>query len=171
MAVGPVRVGYPRILGLVVLGSESGFRPWIFEFAYLKVSGFFYFTCGSPSGPETIWPTRPINDPTNLNHTPQSLSLTTLTQPGTRRPPCTREQARSREGHSRTALDASHQEPSPSSLYLSLCGTSLPNEAPMATYPPLCLVCRPPHNRQHRLPAITHLYMSLYVSIIMKNLP
>jgi hypothetical protein len=55
----------------------------------------FYFTRGSPSGPETIWPTKPINDPRNLNLTPQSLSLTTLTQPGTRRPPRTREQARS----------------------------------------------------------------------------
>jgi hypothetical protein len=41
MAVGPVRVGYPRISGLVVLGLESGFRSWIFEFGYLKVSGFF----------------------------------------------------------------------------------------------------------------------------------
>jgi hypothetical protein len=27
-------------LGLVVLVSKSGFRPWIFEFGYLQVSDF-----------------------------------------------------------------------------------------------------------------------------------
>jgi hypothetical protein len=106
--------------------SGFGFGIWFslmdFRVRIPESQRIFYFTRGSPSGPETIWPTKPINDPRNLNLTPQSLSLTTLTQPGTRRPPRTREQARSREGHSRTALDASHQEPSPSSLYLSLCG-------------------------------------------------
>jgi hypothetical protein len=40
MEVGRVSIGYPWISGQAVSVAECGFRPWIFEFGYMKVSNF-----------------------------------------------------------------------------------------------------------------------------------